>query len=87
MGRISTLALPSKYTQGLLVENKHLSLTSAQAAPRPTELIATWSKLNSQCRGGSGDDPSTMHACEQRDAVGRRIDRAGWCFGKTGQSG
>lgn len=57
----------------------------ACAGAKPASLIKAWTELNSQCRGGSGDDPRTMEACERRDEVGRRIDAAGWCYGKTNQ--
>lgn len=57
----------------------------AEAGAKPGALIKQWTDLNSRCRGGSGDDPKTMQACEQRDAVGKRIDAAGWCYGKDGQ--
>lgn len=52
---------------------------------RPTgadkSLIDQMEKLNSQCRGGSGDNPATMKACDQRDAVMAQITRRGWCWG------
>ena len=37
--------------------------------------------LNSQCRGGSGDDLSTEKACDERDALSEKIEKFGWCWG------
>lgn len=59
----------------------------AWAAPKPGEMIAEWTRLNSLCRGGSGDNPATMKACGERDALTPRIEAAGWCYGQNGQSG
>lgn len=56
--------------------------------PHPTKAaqakapIERWKALNSQCRGGSGDDPATQRACDQRDALTRKLGEAGWCFGR-----
>lgn len=41
--------------------------------------------LEEQCRGGSGDDPSTMKACDARDAATNRMIATGVCWGKDGQ--
>lgn len=55
------------------------------ASDRPTgkakELIARVDQLNDRCRGGSGDDPNTMKACEQREAAMAQVRKAGWCWG------
>lgn len=59
----------------------------AQSGPRPDTLIARWGEQNSQCRGGSGDDPKTMAACRERGKTGREIDARGWCYGKKDQIG
>lgn len=54
---------------------------------RDDPMIAEYEKLNSDCRGGSGDDPATMEACEQRDAVGKKLDARGVCKGRQGEAG
>ncbi len=59
----------------------------AAGKPKPTALISKWTDLNSQCRGGSGDDPKTQRACDRREEVGKQIDQAGWCYGREGQMG
>lgn len=46
-------------------------------------MIATWDRLNQNCRGGSGNDPATQRACDQRDALYDRIEAAGFCFGEN----
>ncbi|WP_454816574.1 hypothetical protein [Labrys neptuniae] len=51
-------------------------------AAQSSASIDQWKALNSQCRGGSGDDPATLRACGQRDALTRQLGKAGWCFGR-----
>lgn len=36
---------------------------------------------NDQCRGGSGDDPETLHACNRRYHLLMTLERRGWCWG------
>lgn len=38
-------------------------------------------ELNDKCRGGSGDSPDTMVACEHRDRVLGQLASRGWCWG------
>lgn len=57
-------------------------------SPRPKSaksMIADWSDLNGRCRGGSGNDPRTMSACDDRDALSANLDATGWCHGKVGE--
>ncbi|QET01120.1 hypothetical protein FOB72_03070 [Cupriavidus pauculus] len=51
------------------------------------QLFEQAERLNDRCRGGSGDDPATMRACDQRDAVITRLKKAGWCYGKESDYG
>jgi hypothetical protein len=48
-------------------------------------LIKTEDKLNDKCRGGSGDDPATMKACDQREKYVKKLEKLGWCWGHAGQ--
>lgn len=48
-------------------------------------LIASVEKLNAQCRGGSGDSPSTMVACEARDKTIGELGQLGWCYGPNNE--
>jgi len=60
----------------------------AQTAKPPKDvasLIAKEEQLNDKCRGGSGDDPSTTKACDQRDGLFKQIEAKNWCWGKEGQ--
>ncbi len=57
------------------------------AAQRPDKLIDEFDKLNSRCRGGSGDDPKTHLACDERDPVEQKIKKAGWCWGPDNAAG
>lgn len=58
----------------------------ASAKDRPA-LIAEYEVRNTRCRGGSGDDPGTQAACDERQRLGREINRLGWCYGEKGQMG
>ncbi|MBI0530361.1 hypothetical protein [Sphingomonas sp. TX0522] len=44
-------------------------------------LLLRENALDEQCRGASGDLPSTQRACRQRDAVTERLKAKGWCWG------
>ncbi len=50
-------------------------------------LITRSEDANDRCRGGAGDDPATLKACDQREVLGRQIDRLGYCKGRAGQYG
>ena len=43
-------------------------------------LVTAWQALNEDCRGGSGDDPQTMNACERRTVVGNTLRAHGCRF-------
>lgn len=71
------------------IHNSKFMPQRASGAP-PTDvqkLIKQQEELNDQCRGGSGDSPKTMTACEKRDKVFDQIMRKGWCWGFEGQAG
>ena len=53
--------------------------TSAQS--NVDKLIESVEKLNAKCRGGRGDSPSTMFACEARDKTIGELGELGWCYG------
>ncbi|MDR6850365.1 hypothetical protein [Sphingomonas sp. BE137] len=36
---------------------------------------------NGICRGHSGDDPTTIAACDRRDAMIAEVNKKGWCWG------
>lgn len=70
------IAAPAFLLMGLILAPQLALAAQAKAS------IAQWKVLNSQCRGGSGDDPVTRHACDQRDALTRQLAETGWCFGR-----
>lgn len=59
-------------------------LTNAAAEEN---LIKQADKLNDQCRGGSGDNPATIKACDKRDKLFDELASKGWCYGHEGQAG
>ncbi len=50
-------------------------------------LLQDEAVLNSNCRGGSGDNSETWQACGARDYVGYLLSQRGYCYGKDGQIG
>lgn len=73
-------------------ENKNsMSATSNNEQKQSTKnevkpIIEKYNNLNGKCRGGSGDDPNTIKACDERDLVVAKLKESGWCFGKEGQA-
>jgi len=59
----------------------------AQHRDDPKMMISLWGQAKRQCRGGSGNDPKTFAARDQRDAYGKRLAQLGWCYGKKGELG
>lgn len=50
--------------------------------------IERWRELNGKCRGGSGDNPETFAACEERDGpAAQRLSRFDICYGRQGEAG
>lgn len=47
------------------------------------DLLKKVEALNGKCRGGSGSDPATMTACDQRDAIVTVLKERGWCWGPS----
>jgi len=65
-----------------------LLATAAQAqSPQVDRLLNRYGRLNDACRGGPGDSAKTMAACCSRQRVGIRLERLGWCYGKSEQTG
>lgn len=44
-------------------------------------LIEKTEILDDKCRGGSGDDPKTMKACDDREHIIKKIEKKGYCWG------
>ncbi|MGO7153188.1 hypothetical protein [Rhizobium leguminosarum] len=62
-------------------------LKADKGLTEPSRLIAQWGEENGSCRGNSGDVPETWKACERREAVGAKLDKIGWCYGREGEAG
>jgi hypothetical protein len=62
-------------------------LTSASASSSTDQLIAKWNELNSKCRGGSGDNPKTLEACDARDELSSILEAMGYSYGCDGEAG
>lgn len=53
--------------------------------PDVASLIEKADQLNDKCRGGSGDDPATMSACDARDTLIEQIRAKNYCYGTEQQ--
>ena len=51
------------------------------------KLILSEKELDNKCRGGSGNDPKTFEACDARDALAVKLNKLGWCYGKSNEAG
>lgn len=56
------------------------TVAPALGKPNKAALEKTYLDLNEQCRGGSGDDPDTIKACDQREAVAAQLKVLHTCF-------
>jgi hypothetical protein len=59
----------------------------ADAPPAVASLIRQWYDENDRCRGGSGDDPATGRACDERTLTDDKIDALDWCYGEDAEYG
>lgn len=50
-------------------------------------LLGAWHQLNTECRGGYGDNPATIEACAARDIADAALAAADWCYGREGEYG
>lgn len=57
-----------------------LTATPLAAKPNKAALEKSYLDLNEQCRGGSGDDPDTIKACDQREEVSAQLRQLHVCF-------
>ena len=59
--------------------------TSLQSKDIPFKLIEYWYVTNTLCRGYS-DVEIVEPSCQARDALGRKIFQAGYCYGRHGEA-
>ena len=60
---------------------------STKAAPStPKQLMQDWLEANEDCRGGFGNDPNTMKACDRRAEVREKLLAIGYCEGDMRKS-
>lgn len=46
-------------------------------------LLLKEAAVDRECRGGLGSDPATDAACNRRDAIVKKLEARGWCWGST----
>lgn len=59
----------------------------SQGHTETASLIAMWDRFDRECRGGSGDDPSTLRSCASRDTLDDQISAKGFCYGENATYG
>lgn len=50
-------------------------------------LLEEWMDWNERCRGGSGDEPATLEACDRRAEISAELEGMNLCYGKENQAG
>ncbi|VTU36138.1 OB-fold protein [Variovorax sp. PBL-E5] len=90
--RLADLAAPPRATTGPTPRQTNTPVVvapmAAPAMPPVDALVllkARGDALTDQCRNGSGSDPMTRQACDQREVVLSKLKGMGWCWGRTGQ--
>lgn len=78
---------PQEASMSLSTPRVAVASNLADAPPAVAALIRVWSAQNDHCRGGSGDDPATAQACDDREMTEGKIDRLGWCYGEDAKYG
>ena len=59
-------------------------LRLASPAHAQSPLIQGWLAANTECKGGRGDDPKTLKACDTRDKLSARLKRRGCLYQENG---
>lgn len=62
-------------------------LDTDRTSGTPSHILRHWHDENGVCRGGSGDAPETLDACERRNVIGQSLTALGWCHGRQGEAG
>lgn len=55
-------------------------LALAEAHAKPASWVSYWYSLDEQCRGGPGDAPDTMKACDKRSDIDKILINQGCIF-------
>lgn len=72
---------------GTIISETGKVIETDKGASQPVRLISQWQEQNTTCRGGSGDSGETLAACNQREAIGTKLQAVGWCYGREGEYG
>ncbi|MBF0185431.1 MAG: DUF1311 domain-containing protein [Magnetococcales bacterium] len=78
--------LPAVYRERIAALQQLLH-SNSEPSQEVARMIARYDTLNDQCRGGSGDDPATLRACDARDQLFQQIRQKQWCYGRDDQAG
>ncbi|MBC3874464.1 hypothetical protein [Undibacterium flavidum] len=62
-------------------ENTSASGTTDSFQPSIKQIIHDINEVNNKCRGLPGDSVEGKTACEKRDELMLKVERAGWCWG------
>ena len=72
---------------GTIISESGKVIAVDKGVSSPVRLITQWREQNGACRGGSGDSDETLAACDLREAIGSKLQAAGWCYGREGEYG
>ncbi len=74
----------SRATVALTLTVLCATLRLGAPAHAQTPLLQSWGLLNTECRGGPGDDPKTQQACDKREKASAALKRRGCVFHEDG---
>lgn len=67
-----------RFLFALMVIGAIMAFGEGHAAP--SSWVSHWHSLDEQCRGGSGNDPSTLQSCDKRSNVSNILIHQGCSF-------
>lgn len=72
----------NRYQRKNEVEGDYYSPSNYTKYPKEVRTLIRKAHLeNSQCRGGSGNEPATFLACDRRQKIIAELEKKGWCWG------
>jgi len=84
---VSNRGIPARSAAEGKAASRPTSSDASGWTPEEKAIIDRWYRLNGQCRGESGDNPTTMEACDQREIATARLEAADICYGRKGEFG
>jgi hypothetical protein len=83
----ATISLEWDRFSGQILSETSKVIKTDKGVTAPDRLLSQWHDENGECRGGSGDKPETLEACDRREELSVKIGRLNWCYGREGEYG